>query len=218
MTTTLRALLLAAVGALALSACGEAKPAVDQGPAAAVRGREQTPKDVQLRIDQGAKAIDQGDFATALSLLRPIAEQGYAGAQDKLGDMYDAGQGVPENDVEAAKLYRLAADQGLASAQVSLGIKYQLGEGVPENWADAVKWYRLAADQGDRGGQYVLGRMYADGRGVPENYVDAYKWFVLALAQGNGLAEYDRDLLRGKMTPAQIAEAQKLAAEWKPTK
>jgi TPR repeat protein len=58
--------------------------------------------------------------------------------------------------------------------------------------------------------------MYANGRGVPENYVDAYKWFVLALAQGNGLAEYDRDLLRGIMTPAQIAEAQKLAAEWKP--
>ena len=187
MKATFRALLLAAVGAMALSACGEAKPAVELGPAATVRGREQTPKDVQLIIDQGAKAIDEGDYATALSLLRPLAEQGYAGAQDKLGDMYDAGQGVPENDVEAAKLYRLAADQGLASAQVSLGMKYHVGEGVPENWADALKWYRLAADQGDRGGQYLLGRMYANGRGVPENYVDAYKWFVLAVAQGNGL-------------------------------
>jgi uncharacterized protein len=45
---------------------------------------------------------------------------------------------------------------------------------------------------------------------VPQNFVQAHKWFQLA-----GSSLY-RDTLAAKMTPAQIAEAQKLAREWKP--
>ena len=41
-------------------------------------------------------------------------------------------------------------------------------------------------------------------------------WFNLAAAQGTrGAAEW-RERLAARMTPAQIAEAQKLASEWKP--
>jgi uncharacterized protein len=40
-------------------------------------------------------------------------------------------------------------------------------------------------------------------------------WLSLAAAGGNFTAE--RDFIAAKMTPAQIAEAQKLAREWKPT-
>jgi hypothetical protein len=66
--------------------------------------------------------------------------------------------------------------------------------------------------------------MYRDGTGVPQDYVRAYMWLTLA-AQSPGLSaqypELDR-MVRGalahKMTPAQIAEAQKLASEWKPAK
>ena len=35
--------------------------------------------------------------------LLPLAEQGDAAAQHKLGVMYDNGYGVPENDAESAK-------------------------------------------------------------------------------------------------------------------
>ena len=41
-------------------------------------------------------------------------------------------------------------------------------------------------------------------------------WYNLAAAQGNKLGRKYRDLLVKKMTPVQIAEAQKLAREWKP--
>jgi uncharacterized protein len=41
-------------------------------------------------------------------------------------------------------------------------------------------------------------------------------WFNLAAARGNRDAEKDRDMIAAQMTPAQIAEAQKLAREWKP--
>ena len=52
---------------------------------------------------------------------------------------------------------------------------------------------------------------------MPQNYVSAYMWFNLAAAHGDEEAAKRRDKLAEGMTPAQIAEAQKLAREWKPT-
>ena len=114
------------------------------------------------------------------------------------------------------KWYRKAADQGHASAQNNLGIMYATGQGVPQNDAEAVKWYRLAADQGHASAQNLLGDMYRNGKGVPKDPVRAHMWFSLSAAQGNQVAVKNRDLVAGGMTPAQIAEAQKLASEWKP--
>ena len=91
---------------------------------------------------------------------------------------------------------------------------YANGEGVPENDVEAVRWYRLAADQGYVEAQYNLGNMYANGEGVPENYIAAYMWFNLAAAQGDDHASQNKNSLREKMTPEQIAEAQRLSAEW----
>ena len=48
------------------------------------------------------------------------AEQGFAAAQSNLGDMFNKGWGVPQDDAEAAKWYRRAAVQGDADAQYSL--------------------------------------------------------------------------------------------------
>jgi hypothetical protein len=42
------------------------------------------------------------------------------------------------------------------------------------------------------------------------------RWFNLAAASGNEDAAKARDQLATMMTPAQIAEAQQLAREWKP--
>ena len=98
--------------------------------------------------DAGLKAAQAGDFQTALKEWKPLADQGDAYAQYNLGLKYDNGEGVPEDDAEAAGWYRLAADQGHADAQLFLGLKYDNGEGVVEDDAEAVRWFRLAADQG----------------------------------------------------------------------
>ena len=116
------------------------------------------------------------------------------------------------------KWYRLAADQGDAFAQNNLGGMYANGRGVPQNYAEAVKWYRKAADQGAALAQGTLGTWYAKGQlGVPQDYVQAYMRFNLSAAQGEQRAVKDRDMVAQHMTPAQIAEAQKLARDWKPT-
>ena len=62
--------------------------------------------------------------------------------------MYAAGQGVPEDDVEAVKWYRKAAEQGHVYAQFYLGGRYATGEGVPKNYIQAYAWANLAAAQG----------------------------------------------------------------------
>ena len=63
-------------------------------------------------FQDGLKAAQSGDFATALREWRPLAEQGLVEAQFNLGLMYGNGWGVPENDAKAVKWYRLAAKQG----------------------------------------------------------------------------------------------------------
>lgn len=61
---------------------------------------------------------------------------------------------------------------------------------------------------------------YAVGVGVPQDYVQAHMWANLAASQsGPAIASLRdlRDRVAAKMTPAQIAEAQRLATDWKPT-
>jgi uncharacterized protein len=131
--------------------------------------------------------------------------------------MYDIGQGVPQDHATAMSRHRKAAEQGDAFAQYNLGIMYANGRGAPQDYAVAVEWYRRAADQGLADAQFNLGDMYYSGRGVPQDNVMAYMWFDLAAAQGREKAGTNRDLWVAKrMTTAQIAEAQKLAREWKP--
>jgi len=109
----------------------------------------------------------------------------------------------------------LAAEQGEAFAQLNLGWMYDKGDGVPQDYAEAVKWYRLAAEQGHAKAQYNLGVMYAKGRGVPKDYVQAYMWFNLSAAQGLDTAVKNRDSIGRKMTSVQLAEAQRLARNWR---
>ena len=118
----------------------------------------------------------------------------------------------------ALREWRPLAEQGVAEAQFNLGLMYYDGEGVPQDYAEAVKWYRKAAEQGVAEAQSNLGLMYDNGRGVLQDYVRAHMWYNLAAAQGNKPATKNRDLLAKRMTPAQIAEAQKLAREWRPKK
>ena len=163
------------------------------------------------------EAYETGDYATAMREWKPLAEQGHAGAQFFLGVMYVEGQGVPQDDAEAVKWYRLAAEQGHVAAQGALGEMYANGRGVPEDDAEAVQWTRLAAGQGHVAAQLSLGLRYYLGRGVPEDQVLAYHWWNLAAAQGDEAARKFKTRVQGEMTSAQIAEAQKLSREFKPT-
>ncbi len=111
------------------------------------------------------------------------------------------------------------AEQGIARAQVSVGQVYDFSLTPPE-YDNAVIWYRKAAEQGDPQGQSNLGLEYMLGLGVPQDYVLAHMWLNLGAA---GLSDANAreatadnlSLVETKMTAGQIAQAQKLAREWK---
>jgi hypothetical protein len=174
-------------------------------------------------LEDAIAAYDQKDYATALRLVRPLAEQGDPKAQGVLGDMYWRGEGVPQDYAEAVAWFRKAAQQGDDTAQFALGNIYEHKPGdqhgrPPQDYAEAAKWYGKAAQQGNVFGQLSLAWMYEEGRGVPQDYVLAHMWLNLATAHGATDAAKFRDELAAKMTPEQVADAQRLAREWKPTK
>ena len=165
------------------------------------------------------------DDTEAVKWFRKAAEQGIPKAQFNLGIMYEKGQGVPQDYAEAVKWLHRAAEHGYPKAQYNLGFLYEKGQGVPQDYAEAVKRWRKAAEQGYARAQYNLGFLYEKGQGVPKDYVLSLMWFNLAASRFHAsegkereLAVKSGNLVASKMTPAQIAEAERLAREWKPKK
>ncbi len=123
---------------------------------------------------------------------------------------------VREADEITAKLLKL----GNTFAQNNLGSMYYNGHGMQQDYAEALKWYQKAAEQGHAGAQSNLGAMYQHGQGVPEDMVRAHMWVNLAGSHDYLDAQNARklrDTIAERMSPVQIAEAQKLAREWTPT-
>ena len=83
-------------------------------------------------LDDAIAALQRGDYMMAMRLIRPLAEQGNAGAQTDLGVIYDAGLGVPQDYAQAVVWYHKAADQGDAGAQFNLGFMYAQGRARAE--------------------------------------------------------------------------------------
>jgi uncharacterized protein len=99
-------------------------------------------------LEDATATLERRDLATAFRLFRPLADQGNAEAQMKLGFMYVTGEGTPQDYVEALKWFRLAAEQGQANAQCFLGLMYFEGRGVMQDYVSAHMWLDLAASAG----------------------------------------------------------------------
>ncbi len=199
------------------------------------------PEDKAKAIEWLQKAVAQGD-ATAQGLLGVIyrrgigvpkdadkgsaliqmgVAQGNSVAQIELGVMYFRGEGVPEDKSKAVDLWLKAAEQGDASAQERVASCFRLGWGVPVDFAKAAVWSLKAAAQGEADSQYDAGNMYQHGSGVAADPVLAYAWHNLAASStsksslSKSSAENERSRLENEMTPADLAEAQRLSSGWK---
>ena len=117
---------------------------------------------------------------------------------------------------KALREWRPLAEQGDARAQFYLGLLYENGDGVPRDYEKAREWYEESSAQGEANAQFYLGLLSAFGQGGPLDLSQAHMWYSLAAGNGHvGATVYRNDLAK-QMTPAQIAEAQKRAREWKP--
>ena len=180
----------------------------------AAQGNAEAQYDLGLMYDD-ARGVSQ-DYKLAVYWYAKAAEQGVSLAQSNLGFMYTKGQGVVQDFKQATYWFAKAAEQGVALAQYNLGVMYDNSRGVAQDYKQAVYWYAKAAAQGNADAQSNLGAMYVGGQGVVQDYVQAHMWFNLAASKGNDSGRKNRDIIEQRMTPQQIAEAQRLAGEWKP--
>ena len=95
-------------------------------------------------IDEATRAYLAGDYPRAISLFKPLAEQGDPLAQYSMANLYASGQGVEENQAEAARWLRRAARGGYRRAAIDLGNRYASGLGVERDLDEAAKGFEMA--------------------------------------------------------------------------
>lgn len=187
------------------------QPQPTQTPA--TRQPEQPPlaRVPDTKYQEALAAYNKGDYQTAFQLMQPLAEQGLADAQFKLGKMYVDELGVTRNIAEGIKWLTKAAEQGDAKSQAKLGIMYAEGDGVRQDFAVASAWYSKAAENGNPIAQNNLATMYQDGQGVSQNTELALMWYRKAADQGYVAAQTNLGLIYriGKLVTQDNAEAAK---------
>jgi hypothetical protein len=128
----------------------------------------------------GLMKANQASFESELQQ----AEQGSAGSQYNIGNMYTKGNGTNMDVTQAVIWYEKAASQGHIKAAYKLGLANYEGSGVRKNGKQARKWFGIAADNGYAPAQYYLGKIYAGGYGVRRDYSEALNWFTRAVDGG----------------------------------
>ena len=156
---------------------------------------------------------ERPDAARLALIYRREAEEGKTWAQRNLARMYRDGEGVPQNDVEAARWFRRAAEGGDAQAENSLAWHYSRGRGLPADQNQAFTWYKKAAEQGYRIAQNNVAIRYASGRGVTKDVAESARWRQKAADNGYAAAQYSlaRLYLNGQGVPKSDQEAMKWA-------
>ena len=130
-------------------------------------------------------------------------------------DFESAYKAYSQRDQDTAlREFTALAEQGDSRGQFFLGVMYDSGEDVDADKPEAAKWFLRSAEQGHPDAQQRLAFLYRNGEGVAKDYVKAHMWYSLAAGQGSMFAGIQRDLLANDMTPEQLADAQRLAAEW----
>jgi hypothetical protein len=165
---------------------------------------------------RGMAAYRKKDYETAHREWLAAAHAGHPDAQNGLGTMYAAAQGVAQDYVVALEWFRKAAEWGHRGAQNNLGRMYEEGLAVGQDMAIAGEWYGKAAGQGLPTAQNKLGLLYLNGTGVTADPVAAYVWFSLASMRGHPAAARNRMKAAEKLGAEDLMRADKLVQEWKP--
>jgi len=164
-------------------------------------------------LDEIAKRADDAyareDYAVAAPLYRRLADSGRDGIINRLGYMYEYGQGLAQDYPQALALFRKASEKGDALAMDNLGWMYEHGRGVAQDYAGAVAWYRKAAENGEARGMRNLGMMYQYGRGAAQDDAQAVAWFRRAAEKGDpaGMNSLGFEYDTGRGVPQDDAQA-----------
>lgn len=94
----------------------------------------------------GWKAFEQGQYEQALGIFKSLGEAGDTNMQVIVGNIYDYGQGIPQDDIQALQWYLMAAERGNPKGQYQAGALYYRSQGVPQDLIESYRWLTLAAE------------------------------------------------------------------------
>ena len=208
---------------------------------AAEQGNADAQYNLGVMYDKG-RGVPQ-DYKTAMKWYTLATKhEGFSWVNVNVGRMYERGLGVVQNYHTATKYYKIAAkngydydfkrisdledkgrkrlhfwqffaELGAIDAIINIGSMYYIGEGVYQNYKSALIWYKRAAKLRDARALRKLGMMYNQGLGTTKNNIRSYMWFALSDLQNDNKAKININSVSKRMTPSEIAEAQKLARE-----
>lgn len=116
-------------------------------------------------------------------ILEDCAEKGHSGAQQKLGRMYEDGEGGLEQDaLKAAELFQSAIENGNVDAYLNLALlNHYGGNNMEANIVKAIALYQEGYEKGDGHCAYCLGTVYESGRrGKPRDLAIALNYYKIA--------------------------------------
>jgi len=132
-------------------------------------------------MEEGEKALQEGDYETAFKIFYEHAIDGDATAQLAIGLMYANGLFFTQDSTTAFKWCLKAAKKGLAEAEYIVGYFYFSGGGVQQDGAEALKWFILSAEKGLLLSQEILGRSYL----LSDDTPNSIKWYTKAAEQNS---------------------------------
>lgn len=221
-------------GAAAAPSAPGAQPAATGAPVASTGSMEQpvvarplAPRAVSLeqaaasgqivaQYELALQRLSANQTDEGVTLLRQAANRGLAMAQYRLAKLYERGEGVPADLVQARQWTERAAAAGNRRAMHDLGVYFARGEGAPLDEAAAFRWFRQAAELGVADSQYNLGVLYQQGRGVGASASEALFWFLVAARQGDEDAGARAQTLQTQLQPIQVEQARARAEAFRP--
>ena len=178
-----------------------------------VQDHQKALKWYKLAAKQGYKQAKKNIYELAKNnalgawkILVNDAENGNSDAQYILAQMYETGQGVRQDYVEAVKWYRMSVEHDNGNAKKNI---YKLAKkGIPE----ALKVLLTDAENGDPNTLYTLGKMYELGEGVQKDYEKATKWYVLLSTKGKkrGNIQEEAKAILYRLAKWNVSEALKI--------
>lgn len=162
----------------------------------------------------GVDAWQQGDYAKAVEIWRPLAAAGEPDAQFNMGQAYKLGRGVPVDMPVAMEWFRKAAARGHLRAEDNLGLLlFQ-----QNRREEAMPYLERSAARGEARAQYLLGTAHYNGDLAEKDWVKAYALMTRSAASGlpqaaNSLALMDKYVpedqrSKGLALAAQMAQTQ----------
>jgi serine/threonine-protein kinase len=134
-----------------------------------------------------ATLVRANNWSDAAAACTTAAEGGDATAMRLLAGMYDRGNGVAQDPVQAVAWYRRAAPND-AEAQFQLSRLYEIGRGTPRDPAANITALREAAARGHQQAILTLASRLEGGAGMNRDYNEAAIWYQRAANAGSATA------------------------------